>query len=207
MMPSMRSYRCKPGVSAVDGVKFRTLTPDDFDDFMDLFVVCFQDDHCYRSLYPLDTAKCIRQAFAPILEQYLGQGMSQGAFRDGRLIGFLICFDYKRTRCENPDLFYATFGGTRAWLPYQKEIHDRVAALPPGKVYVLLIGVEEESRRNHIATEMMQALLEANPERCFASDVSNIYAMTLFEKLGFEKTIIGQEYWYMELKRCTWRLR
>lgn len=175
------------------------LSKKDIAETMDLFCRSFFDDHYYAELFPDPNTKVedMTEAFQDTLSYCISTGASLGVKDKGRLIGFIICFDYKHIRDNDNGMFRTIFAGkdTAISLPYDNTLHSTVTNLPGKVMYCLSLAVDPAYQRSGIASAMWDCIMARFPNTCFAADVSNCDSLEIYRRRNFEIKLLDEEYY------------
>lgn len=175
------------------------LSEKDIAQTMDLFCRSFSEDHYYAELFPnlATKAKDMAEAFQDTLADCIRAGASLGV-RDGeKLIGFIICFDYKHIEEHQPEMFRRIFPakGTPDALQRDNILHTMVGKLPGKVMYCLSLAVDPACQRTGIASALWDCIMDKFPHACFAADVSNGVSLEIYKKRNFAVKELGKEYY------------
>lgn len=177
----------------------------DIDQVMDLFCECFQEDHYYADIFTDSATRCadMTTKYKPILLSCIERGHCLGVKEDaGKLIAFVICFNYKDTREKDYDLFHKIFAVNDMTdeLPYDEVLHKKIMKLDGDTMYLVSIAVGEKYRRRGIASGLIDMIMQKYSKYNIVGDVSNANSLHIYEKRNFSCTQINTGYYYVEHK-------
>ena len=175
------------------------LSKKDIAETMELFCKSFFDDHYYAKLFPnpATKAKDMTEAFQDTILNCISTGASLGVWDEEKLIGFIICFDYKYIRDHENELFQTIFADkdTPISLPYDNTLHSTVANLPGRVIYCLSLAVDPAYQRSGIASALWDCIMAKFPNSCFAADISNSLSLNIYRRRNFDIKLLDEEYY------------
>ena len=117
----------------------------------------------------------MKESFDEAILYCLASGYSLGIRKNGKLIGFLLCFDYKHTMTTDSEIFYLIFAGKDSTgpLPYCNTLHSVISDLPGIVMYCLSLAVETTYRHLGLASAMSDCMMSKFSDSSFATDISN----------------------------------
>ena len=173
---------------------------------VDLFCECFAEDHYYGIMFPDQSTRRdeMRKAFTQSISFCIRQGNSIGIKRDGTLVAFLLCIDYRAARENDEQSFRMLFANRqhRGELPYESTLHGGILELSGRTIYGMSIAVDPALRRRGIASALVDAILRRHPDCNFASDVSNEASLEIYRRRNFEVRPLDKGY-HLVLHRHT----
>lgn len=176
------------------------LRPEHQESVMDLFCQVFQDDAYYVGLMPDASTRQakMRLHFSGPIAYCLRENMSLGLWDGGRLIGFLLCFDYQGAR-GSEEVFENIFGSDRSNAPFQRAdaLIGEMNRMPGGTLFLLSVAVEPAWRQKGLAESMLDALMRRFPGRPVAGDVSNPLTVGMYEKRNFTVRELSAKYYFV----------
>ncbi len=187
-------------------MELKRLSNADFEEVMELFCLCFNDDPFYEKLFPNKATRKdeMKSQFGSNVMFHLEHGICHGLVEGKALIGFMLCFDYFAVKKEHSDVFYSTFGAKAqldSHLPYYEKIHKKIEALEDNCIFCLSVAIDPRYRRMGLASLLMDKLLCGNYNIC--SDVSNEASLEIYKKRGFETEEIDKDYYFISRKAGT----
>ena len=178
---------------------FQKLTVRDQKEVVTLFCRCFSDDPYYSSLLSQKGASGTSlEALAATSIQYcLQQGICFGLTEKERLIAFILCFDYRSSKSNDPQAFHRIFsaGPDTGPLPYQGPLHDHLSSLPGEIVYCLSVASDPAFRRQGMASFLVDHVLRSFPGHYFVSDVSNPSSLEIYRRRCFSVQNLDTDYY------------
>lgn len=174
------------------------LDKNDIKETMELFCRNFFKDRYYSELFPKESTRIedMANAFEDTISYCINQGASVGIKEDGKLIGFIICFDYKQIKKNDYDAFRTIFAGKneeRA-LPYDNSLHSALASLPGTVMYCVSLAVDQAYQRIGLASAMWDVIINRFPNCCFAADVSNESSLEIYRRRNFNIQNLDEDY-------------
>ena len=175
------------------------LSEKDIAETMDLFCRSFSEDHYYAELFPnpATKAKDMAEAFQETIADCIRTGASLGVRDQKKLIGFLLCFDYKHVKENRPEMFRRIFPAKDTPSAVQRDavLHTTVGNLPGKVMYGLSLAVDTAYQRTGIASALWDCIMDKFPRACFAADVSNGVSLGIYKKRNFAVQRLGKEYY------------
>ena len=179
-------------------MNIEVLSKKDIAETIDLFCRSFYEDHYYAKLFPdpATRAKEMAEAFGAVFSYCVSLGASLGVRENGKLIGFIVCFDYKYVRDNDPGMFNMIFAGKDkvGSLPYAGTLHATVAELPGKVMYCLSLAVDCSYRSLGIGSAMWDCIMTRFQDACFAADVSNRSSLQIYSRRGFDIQTLDEGY-------------
>lgn len=188
-------------------MEITTLVREDFDDIMELFVTCFQNDHYYAQTFPnaATRAEEMRSSFSYTIRYCVENGIARGVKAEGALIAFILLFDYRAARANSADTFADIFGGKLVdgnyLLPYSDTLHDKIMKIGYQVLFLLSIAVRPDCRRRGIASKLLDWAVAFDADYSIVADVSNEDSLPMYEKRGFSVQQIDGGY-YIVIRRA-----
>lgn len=175
----------------------RLLEEKDYTAVMDLFAACFRDDHYFHELYgnSADFESRLRESSKYSIKYCIDSGMSYGVFDVDRLVGFMLCFNYKWTQVFDRPAFRSIFLGSCP------EIHLNVAQIDGPVLYLMLVGVDLNHRRKGVASRLLDAVIAAYPDYTIVSDVSALESVAMYQKRGFSVSPLEPDYVWVQSQK------
>ena len=178
---------------------FEILTYDDLDSILKLYIDCFYQDHYYKNIFPDNNTRKQRMinAFTNITKYCINDNLSLSVKEYNKIIAFTILFDYNKVKDYNKKMFYNIFGGKEAILKYNDKLHSKISRIDNRKVlYLLLIAVDENYRRQGIATNLISKIVDLyGANNHIVSDISNHNSLNIYRKFLFDIDIIDDDYY------------
>jgi ribosomal protein S18 acetylase RimI-like enzyme len=169
-----------------------------------LFSECFENDSYYSKVL-LNTSirkETMDKGIKDILEFCLKNDGAYGVFKNKKLIGFLLLFNYHKTKKLDSEQFETIFklGLCEEELPYKEKIHDKISSNGINVIYLLSIGVAKKYRRRGIAKKLIDFVIKNYKKYYIVSDVSNLLSMGIYKKRNFECEKIDENYFLVVRK-------
>jgi len=191
----------KTGELAHTDTTINTLCETDIAEVMELFCRCFWNDPYYTKLFPDNGMKqtAINETFRQTILYCIAKGSCLGVRKSGKLIGFIVCFDYKNIRAKDNQLFHLIFADkdSAEALPYYSTLHTTVANLPGTVIYCLSLAVDPAYRHLGIASAMWDCVMNMFPGVSFATDVSNSASLGIYLKRNFNIQQLDKDYYLL----------
>ena len=183
-------------------MQIRQLKQENVPAIMDLLCDAFREDPYFARLFPDPGRRKeeMRASFLPDVVFCLSQGFSFGAFDGEKLISFIICFDYKRSKRDSEKEFRSIFSGSEDRnlpLPYQEQVHDRVSAMEGEVLYLLSLASVVAYQKLGIGSALVDYVLDRYPGYSLASDISNASSLGIYRKRNFDVTQIETDYYFV----------
>lgn len=172
----------------------------------DLFIECFIDDHYYIEHLSMDREEreqIMRTQFVSILSYSVANNNAYGYYIHNKLCGFIIVFNYRQLKHEDPNIFHSIFSLYTApftSLPYSEKLHASIEQLTGGIIYILSIGVSVIHRKSGIGSSLIDYIIKNNITSNIVSDISNKESLSIYKYREFNITIIDKEY-YLVIKK------
>ncbi len=165
-----------------------------------LFFQAFQEDTFYAQYLPDPHTRreLMIQYFSKPLDYCLDNDASMGLWEDGRLIGFILCFDYRKVR-NNSEIMDSIFGSNRPNSPFPRmeSLIKRMETIPENSLYLLSIAVDQDWRMQGLAEAMLDAVMQRFPRVHLVSDVSNSAILGMYSKRNFAIEQIEPQYYFI----------
>ncbi|MBW7571398.1 GNAT family N-acetyltransferase [Caproiciproducens faecalis] len=187
------------------------ISESDWEQAADLAVSCFINDLYFQKMIPEEQERKseLKKNF---LDAVTYCGAENGAFgikENGRLIAFILFFDYDRLNKSNPQQMsrffgYDASGGSRFQLTHPTTVSDqRFIQLKAEEcgvrtTYLLSLGVDEPYRRAGLATRLVRFVRESYPNHSLLSDISNPESIGLYKKQGFQIREMSENYYWVK---------
>ena len=176
----------------------------DYDKLMELFIDCFMDDPYYKKIYPDDKVRHDKMVtdFGEVFKYCIQHNWVGSIWSDKDMLGFLIGFDYWYTRKNDKSIFNLMFTGNMEDSNYQStsEIHNKICNLHGDTMYLIDIGIRKDHRKEGLATELIKDALNKYYNYNVVADIDNMCYMSLYEKLGFDISDLGENYKFVQYK-------
>lgn len=166
-------------------------------ELMGLFLDCFSDDSYYKKLFKNESTRRAKmeKEFSQVIEYCLDKGCSYGAFNSGKLVGFVLSFNYFITKERVPKTFNKIFANSEeSTLPFLNEIHGRIDKVGDNVIYLLSLAVAPSFRKQGIGSLLVDTLLNTYSDYSVASDISNTESLQIYKKRGFQISEIESGY-------------
>lgn len=174
------------------------IKPDEYNLVVDLAVEVFMNDKFFIKHFPDEDIR--REKLAEIYRDGLeicdkNFGGTMVAKRDGKVVGFLMYFDYVKFRKSNLEDFKKVFGVEIQYnhvtpISFAK-IHRMVVKSKQNPVYVLAIGVGKNYQHQGIGKTLFAYFLKRFEGRVIMSDISGPFFLRLCRKYGFDLTPVS----------------
>ena len=178
-------------------MRMELLNPQHLEQIMDLFCLCFQDDHYYGRIFadPRTRPEQMRRAYGPTVRYCVEHGYCPAVWDGATLVAFLLCFDYRAIRSADYPAFLRIFGGSPdSGLPYEQALHRPVDALPGAVLYCLSVAVHPRYQHMGLASGLIDLAIETHPDHHLASDVSNAASLAIYRRRSFAVVPIEPDY-------------
>jgi len=174
------------------------LNKEQFENLQTLFCECFENDPYYSKVF---SNKSTREelkspSFSSILLFCLRKDGAYGVYKKKNLIGFLLLFDYHKTKNYHHEQFETIFRkySHEKEIPYRREIHDKIDNYGDDVIYLLSMGVSDKYRRRGIAKKLIDFAIENYQDYYLVSDMSNASSLEIYKKRNFECEEIDDNY-------------
>lgn len=171
---------------------YKLLTAQHIDDAIKLLVESFYDDSYFQTFYDADSrADILSNMFRFGISFCLNNGFIYGCFEDERLIAVSLWFNYNQSKKDCTNDLKQIFAhpdfpddDSHNFL----HIIDKYIEEHSEYLYLLLIAVDKNYRRNGIAANIMNIVKRKYHNYNIITDVSNPYLFEyLISKQGFEE--------------------
>ena len=173
----------------------QTLKKINFDSILKLALECFSDDPYYNYIFRKEVNKesKMKEMFTHAINYCLLYGYCLGAFIDDNLVGFVLTFNYNKTKNVHNKDFCKIFGINNydEMNPIIKNVANN---LKGDIIYLLSIGVQNKFCRKGIATILVETLKNKNKGKNIISDVDNMKSLPMYHKLGFREIPLAKHY-------------
>lgn len=167
------------------------------DEITALYKSCFLDNHYFLEQFrDKDLNAIMDTSFKDMFRYCVLSGYSYGVFKDDKLTGLSLCFDFYKLKNTAPrqfnNVFTSDYDNTN--YPYLHEFHDVIDTLKKPVFYIMAIAVDQNGRQNGIATTLINKILLEYHHYTIISDVTNPILRKLLLKKGFLSHTIDNGY-------------
>lgn len=187
------------------------ISKDDLEQAADLAVSCFSDDLYFKKMMPGEQERKaeLKKNFLDAVSYCISEHGAYGMKDNGRLIAFMLFFDYDRLNKSDHRQMSRFFGyeasdRSRFQLTHPTTMTDRrfiqLKAEECGvhTTYLLSLGVDESYRRSGLATQMVKFVRGNYPNNYLLGDVSSPESLGIYEKMGFQITEMSENYYWVK---------
>ena len=172
----------------------------ELDEVIDLFVECFEKDRYFAEEFKNKPNKkeLLREMATPTIECCVSSGFSYGIVNNGKLVAFLLAFDYHYIRVHYPDLFDNIFSGN---IKHENDIiFGELQRIGGHTLYIIGLGVDAKYRRRGYAETMLLQFLNLYASWNIAADVTSIYMEQLCMREAFNVIPLAPDYYFVVKK-------
>ena len=172
----------------------------DLDEVTFLYERCFLDNSYFRKQFSgMDLKELMDTSFKTMFKYCISKNKSYGIFRNNRLIGFYLCFDYFEAKNNDLGEFNNIFtcNPKNSNYPYQNEFHNQLTNLKGPVMYLLAICIEDSHRGNGYAKQLINHFIVNNHDSSLIADVTNVGIVGNLKKKGFSCQIIDDGYYLL----------
>ena len=152
----------------------------------------FKNDPLYSPLLNSPNGeKTLLKLFQKSVEICVRYGIAKKVERGGKIIAFLLAFNYYKMKICHKNEFDHFFHSTTCsnhkmdFSTVQNSL-EQCMAHSKDYIYLLAIAVEPESRNQHIATDMIRSIITAYDHFGIIADLINESSKNIYHRLGFE---------------------
>ncbi len=169
-------------------------------DIMPLFKECFRHDGYYKEhTLPNISFDTWCENLVEVFDYCLNYGFSYVLIEDDEIIGFLLAFDYFDCKENNYAMFEEIFKDvTTNTIPYMDLLHNKITKTENPTIFLLLIAIDVDRRRNKLASRMIDEMISDNTGCNIAGDVDNVSSLGMYENRGFTIQEIDTNYFLIE---------
>lgn len=177
-----------------ESYQIKRITNENIDKLSEFAVLCFKDDVFYESIIDdkTDFKSKLYEIYYRSINICMKYGHAYYYTKENDIVGFAIWFDYGLLKKSSPLDFLHIFpvydnNLNTELLNRHYNVIDKIIGGTVNCMYLLSIGVHPSCRRQGIASIMISYMMQAYPQYCFFTDISNGDSVKIYERLGFDK--------------------
>lgn len=187
------------------------LAAEDIEQTVDLALDSFYDDSYFVDLFPKEKQrkKHLRKIFLDSISFCVQENLAFGIKDEDSLIAFILCLDYDKLRKTDVKHLSSIFGfelnrvvnlGLDRGKAGSSQDEIFLAALECGAylMYLLSIAVKTEYRKQGIASQLVDFVIQKFPNYCLMGDVSNTHSLSIYEKRNFQINKLADNYFLIQ---------
>ena len=169
-------------------------------DIIPLFKECFRGDEYYKEHILLNISfDTWCENLIKVFDYCLNSNFSYVLTENNRIIGFLLAFDYFNCKENNYEMFEEIFKDvTTNTIPYIDLLHNKIDKTENTTIFMLLIAISLDRRRNKFASQMIDKMISDNANCNMVGDVDNLLSLGMYKKRGFTIQEIDTNYFLVK---------
>lgn len=154
-----------------------------------LFYDSIKDNNCFRYLF--DNHKRIstklKKDFNSHISYCIKSGKSLGITENNELIGFILCFDYKKTQKEQNYMFNNMFSINKNQnFKKNTKIHKILKKTSGEVLYIYYIAVNSECDMKEVASKLLDYVMWENPVDSISGNIFIPDLIPVFKNRNFK---------------------